>query len=443
MKTKYTYLILFQLIFAITWAQKEIIKAGPMLGYSDFREVLIWIQTTEEADVVIAYTNQKGETKYTTSQKTLEENYFTTKIYPRPLEYGETYSYEVLVNNQKIDFDYDLEFESLALWQYRTDPPDFSFALGSCFYANETKDDRPGKPYGAKYEIFNSILDKDPNFMVWLGDNVYLRVPDFLTEYGLNHRYKHTRSTKELQPLLASVHHYATWDDHDYGPNNSDKTYANKKITQELFNQYWGNLNTDVVGNGGITSHFLWHDVEFFMMDNRYHRDSNDLKTGNKAYFGEEQLDWLINALATSNATFKIVANGGQVVSDYNNYENFASYPDERNELLRRLEENKIEGVLFLSGDRHHSEVSRMERDKAYPLIDFTCSSLTSGTHAARDEANSYRLKDKTYFDRNFGIINVSGERKNRELVLTIYDTEGKKVWDYKIMASDLRYKKQ
>jgi alkaline phosphatase D len=241
--------------------------------------------------------------------------------------------------------------------------------------------------------------------------------------------------------LLASVHHYATWDDHDYGPNNSDKSYANKKITEKLFNSYWGNLNTNVVGHGGITSHFLWHDVEFFMMDNRYHRDSNDLNNDNKAYYGEKQLDWLINALATSNATFKIVASGGQIVSDYKKYENYATYPGERQELLDRLDKHKIEGVLFLSGDRHHTEVSRMERQGAYPLIDFTCSSLTSGTHQPRDEANSYRLKDKTFFERNFGIINVSGERKNRQLVLSIFDTDGKKIWDYSVKASELRYK--
>jgi alkaline phosphatase D len=440
MKTKLTSLLLFLLFFNLSSAQKDLLQAGPMLGYSDFREVLIWVQTTEEADVVIAYTNKDGEKKFTKPYSTNEDEHYIAKIYPKPLEYGETYTYEVLINNQKINFDYDLEFESLALWQYRTDPPDFSFALGSCFYANDVNDDRPGKPYGTDYKIFNSILEKDPNFMVWLGDNVYLRTPDFLTETGLNHRYEHTRRTKELQPLLASVHHYATWDDHDYGPNNSDKSYANKKITEKLFNQYWGNLNTNVVGNGGITSHFLWHDVEFFLMDNRYHRDSNELKNENKDYFGKEQLDWLINALATSNATFKIVATGGQIISDYKNFENYVNYPTERNTLLKRLEKNKIEGVLFLSGDRHHTEVSRMERKNAYPLIDFTCSPLTSGTHEPRDEANSFRLKDKTFFERNFGIINVSGESKNRKLLLMIYDAEGKKVWDYSLKASELRY---
>lgn len=38
----------------------------------------------------------------------------------------------------------------------------------------------------------------------------------------------HSRSVAELQPFLASTHHYAIWDDHDYGPNDSDRGFYNK-----------------------------------------------------------------------------------------------------------------------------------------------------------------------------------------------------------------------
>jgi len=432
--------IILSLACLITFAQKELLKSGPMVGYSDFREVLIWVQTTEAAEVAIRYSDESGTTKTTESVLTSKETDYIAKIYPRPLEYGKTYTYELLINGQIVPLNHKLDFEAQQLWQYRMDPPDFSFAIGSCYYANEANDDRPGNPYGGYYDIFNSILSKDPNFMVWLGDNVYLRTPDFLTEEGLRHRYRHARAVPELQALLGSVHHYATWDDHDYGPNDSNKSYANKKLTEQLFNEYWGNLNTNVVGNGGITSHFLWNDVEFFMLDDRYHRDANELKETGKAYFGNDQVEWLINALASSKATFKVVATGGQIVSDAAVYENYATYPDERNILLKRLDENKIEGVIFLSGDRHHTEISKMERKDAYPLIDITCSPLTSGTHKPRDENNTFKVKGKDYYERNFGIVNVSGPRKDRELQLTIYDTSGNKIWDYSVKAKELRY---
>ena len=76
--------------------------------------------------------------------------------------------------------------------------------------------------------------------MIWLGDNVYFREPDD-SRTGVYHRYSHDRSLPELQPLLGSVHHYAIWDDHDYGPNNSDRSFIYKNITLQAFKDFWAN----------------------------------------------------------------------------------------------------------------------------------------------------------------------------------------------------------
>lgn len=145
--------------------------------------------------------------------------------------------------------------------------------------------------------------------------------------------------------------------------------------------------------------------VEFFMMDDRYHRAPNDATDPNKDYLGKEQLDWLIDALTSSKAPFKIVMIGGQVISNAAVFENYATFPRERNELLNRLNQEKIEGVIFLSGDRHHTEISKLDRPGAYPLIDITCSPLTAGNHQPRDEGNTLQLAGKTFYERNFGII--------------------------------------
>jgi alkaline phosphatase D len=72
--------------------------------------------------------------------------------------------------------------------------------------------------------------------MVWMGDNIYLREADWSAESSIFRRYTHTRSHPLLQKLLGSTHHYATWDDHDYGPNNSDRSLWNKKITTTPLN---------------------------------------------------------------------------------------------------------------------------------------------------------------------------------------------------------------
>lgn len=433
--------ILFFLIFTQSlFAQQELLQSGPMLGYSAFREVLVWVQTKEDAVVKIGYNLEGQNEQFTDEVRTNKSGDFIAKLYPTNLEYGQNYNYKLYINNKSVEFDYPLNFQTQTLWQWRTDPPEFSFALGSCFYANETKDDRPGKPYGGEYNIFNSIVEKDPDFMMWLGDNMYLRDPDFLTNTGIRHRYRHTRSVEELQPLLASVHHYAIWDDHDFGPNDADRSYVNKHLTERAFNDYWGNPNTDVTGKGGVTGQFMWQDVAFFMMDNRYHRAPNKLRSDDKDYLGQDQIDWLIDALRFSRAPFKFVCIGGQTVSNADVYENYAAYPAEREYLLKRIEEERIEGVIFLSGDRHHTEISLMPRESAYPLLDFTCSPLTSGTHRPKDEKNEFILEEKTFYERNFGIITISGERTNRQLVFTIFDSNGEEKWNYKILARDLKY---
>ena len=165
-----------------------------------------------------------------------------------------------------------MEFQTQELWKWRTDPPDVKFIVGSCSYINEPKFDRPGEPYGSNFEIFKSINKKNPDFMLWLGDNTYLREPDWNSRTGFIKRYSHTRAFPELQPLLASTHHYATWDDHDYGPNNSDGSFWLKETASEIFKLFWGNPNYDITGKGGITGFFQWSDLDFFLLDNRYHR---------------------------------------------------------------------------------------------------------------------------------------------------------------------------
>jgi len=421
-------------------AQADFLQSGPMVGYSDFREVLIWVQTKAPADVTIGYFAQGEKERFTPTVTTTAAEDHIVKLYPSDVTYGTKYTYKLYINNQYVARPYPLEFQTQTLWQYRTDPPSFTFAIGSCFYKNDPTDDRPGKPYGDVYGIFEHIVDKDPDFMVWLGDNIYLRTPDFQSERGIRYRNREARATPELQPLLGSVHHYAIWDDHDFGPNDSDRSYVHKKITEKAFNDYWGNPSTNATGEGGITGQFAWNDVEFFLMDDRYHRAPNRSLDATKDYLGEAQLNWLIDALTASQASFKIVCIGGQTISDAAVYENMATYPEARKRLLERIAAEKIEGVVFMSGDRHHTEISRLERPNAYPLIDITCSPLTSGTHKARDEGNTLQVKDKTYYERNFGVVNVSGTYGKRMLLLTIYDEKGAKVWDYTISQEALKY---
>ncbi len=443
MKKQLLFSIIFLFTNCIVLAQ-DLVQSGPMVGYSTMREVLLWVQTTEDAEVHFEYFEKENpEQRFKTEKFTTQtSNGNVAKLIADQVLPGKKYAYEVFIDGKKVQRDYPMEFQSQTLWQWRTDPPEVNFAIGSCNYVNEERFDRPGKPYGSEHEIFTSIHKKQPDFMLWLGDNTYLREADWNSRTGFLHRYTHTRSLPELQALLASTHHYAIWDDHDYGPNNADSSFSLKETASEIFKLFWTNPNYDVINKGGITGYFQWADLDFFLLDNRYFRTSNDNFTTDREMLGKAQIDWLINALASSHAPFKFIAVGGQVLNSEAMYENYATFSQERKYLLDKIREAKIEGVIFLDGDRHHTALSRMqESDKVYPLYDLTCSSLTAGSNNNKERLNVHKLVETLVGQHNFGILNVSGPRKDRVLTIKIFDKNGKPLWTKDIKAQDLKYK--
>ncbi len=443
MKKKQLFAILLCIMNSMIFAQ-DLVQSGPMVGYSTMREVLLWVQTTKEAKVHFEYfEKEKPNQRYQTNTYTTEtKNAFVARLIANQILPGKTYSYELYVDGNKIEKEYPMEFQSQTLWQWRTDPPEVQFAIGSCNYVNEKRFDRPGKPYGSDHDIFTSIHKKNPDFMLWLGDNTYLREADWNSRTGFLHRYTHTRSLPELQPLLASTHHYATWDDHDFGPNNADGSFWLKDTASEIFKLFWGNPNYDLIKKGGISGYFQWADLDFFLLDNRYYRTSNNNFTDKREMLGRAQIDWLINALSSSQAPFKFIAVGGQVLNSEAMYENYATFAEERKYLLDKIREAKIEGVIFLDGDRHHTGLSRMqESDAVYPFYDLTCSSLTAGSNNNREKLNVYKLEETLVGQHNFGLLKVTGPRKARVLTIQILDKNGKELWNKEIKAQDLQYK--
>lgn len=431
----------FMLLFIAlnpAWAQSSLLQSGPMLGYNEMKEVLLWVQTTAAAEVQFAYWPQSepASRRLTTVKQTQAEDAFTAKLLADELAPGVAYAYELLINGKKVELPYPTEFSTQPLWQWRTDPPEFNVAIGSCAYINEEVYDRPGTPYGSEYEIFEAIHSKRPDAMVWLGDNFYLREADWFTESGILHRYTHTRSLPEMQPLLASTHHYAIWDDHDFGPNDSDRSFVHKDKTLRAFDLFWGNPTVGIPGQeGGITSYFQYNDIEFFLLDNRYFRSPNRRASGERTILGEAQLEWLIDALSNSRAPFKMVCIGGQVLNTVARYENYANYAEERAYLLNRIEEEGIRNVVFLTGDRHHSELSQYRNSAGYTVTDLTISPLTAGTGHTVEEENRLRVPGTLLSQHNFAVLNFSGERRSRKLNITVFDKDGTQLWAKEIAS--------
>ena len=265
-------LIFLASVFSIldVFAQPRIIS-GPMLGPVELRDAKIWVEVSPEVRNLSLQYSRKGDTKNKSVayKGELGKDFNPVQFTLGGLEPNTTYEYRVWINGKPATAAAD--FTTKDLWQWRKPAPDFSFLTGSCAYVNEPIYDRPGKPYGGDSSIFLTMAKERAAFMLWLGDAWYTREVDFYSEWGLWYRASHDRAAPVLQPLLKAMPHLATWDDHDYGPNNVGKNYVLKETSRNIFNKYFCNPSAGENGQG-IYTMTSWGDADIFITDNRWWR---------------------------------------------------------------------------------------------------------------------------------------------------------------------------
>jgi alkaline phosphatase D len=115
--------------------------------------------------------------------------------------------------------------------------------------------------------------------------------------------------------------------------------------------------------------------------------------------------------------------------------------PEERKRLLDAIQAEGISGVIFLTGDRHHTELSKWKPEGGYAVYDLCASPFTSGTYPGDGAANTLFVPGTEYVGHNYATLEVSGPRTERKLVITCKDKSGKAVWSREITAKELREK--
>jgi len=442
-------------VFLALAAHAGQLVSGPMLGYSAHREVFVWLEVKDAKSVTLDYwLAGKPETK-----KTLERTDLTTHpaggqiVHFRPglLDPGARYDYTVSIDGETITLPFPTSFKTQELWEWRKPPPDFKFLVGSCAYINEPAFDRPGEPYGKTTRTFELMGETGADFMVWLGDNWYWREPDYDSFSGLWWRPQHTRATPEMRKLLASMNHYATWDDHDYGPNDSNWAFEFKDEALKIFQAYWGNPSYGERDNPGVYTKFYWGDAAFFLMDNHYYRDAASLNQDTvptKTQWGRRQLEWLKQSLLQAQELrhfkFLFIATGNQMLQTEPRGEPHELYRREREELLQFIREYNLTGVVFLTGDVHHSGLYRRRLEPNGPWIyEVTSSPLSSGSWEVEKSAKTrdpHVIKETLVGDQNFCTIEVTGEGAERALTITCTDKQGVERFRHIVKATDLGY---
>lgn len=441
-------------IFLLFQGLQAQIVSGPMLGPVELREAKIWVALQNNTDQVQLRFGKEGETQQSEGYPVKTSQFeFTTCIFTLGgLEPDTRYTYTVeATDSKKQKKQFTGSFHTKVLFQWRTPAPDFTFLTGSCTYFNQPQYDRPGKPYGGDSSIFATMARENASFMMWLGDNWYTREVDFYGNWGLWYRPWHDRKKEVLQPLLSKMSHLAIWDDHDFGPNDYGKSYTLKQTSREVFKSFWMNHSYGEDGQG-VYTRYQHNDVDFFMLDDRWWRDSegmadslNGQPNPDKRMFGRQQMNWLKEELRMSKGNaaiaFRVIVTGSQVLNPVSSFDKLGRFPIEYQELLRFLQDEKIEGVLFLTGDRHHSEIIKVQPPGLYPLFDITCSPLTSGTHSfgGAEANNPYRVVGVDKY-QNYGRISVTGPRNQRKLKVEFLGVKGDMLGEYTIEESRLKF---
>jgi alkaline phosphatase D len=430
--------------------------SGPMLGAVDHREALVWLEvddaTTVRADwwEVGAPAAVRSRSEAAPPPSPAFGQPLTLRL--GPLEAGRHYEYRLFVDDREVALDLPRRFETPPMWEWRSGPPEVRFLAGSCAYFNDEPYDRPGPAYGNEPSIFDVMAKRDADLMLWLGDNTYLREGDYGSVSGIWARWRFDRAQPALRSFLASTSQYAIWDDHDFGPNDSDGSYPLKAASLEAFTRYWANPSWGLPGVPGVFGAFRRGDVAFFLLDGRFHRDNRLLdpaETPHKTQLGRAQLDWLKNALLFADAdfgwrsTFKIIALGGQFLHDADG-ESYRQFEAERREILEFIARHQIGGVVFVTGDRHFSMVSRMIRPDLPPLWEVTCSPLTAGVRPREVfEALSEAKRDTlvpgtTVHERSFCEFRAFGPSDDRRLAVQIRAADGTPRVELELRAKDL-----
>jgi len=317
-------------------------------------------------------------------------------------------------------------------------------AFGSCGWE---KHDLP---------IFNNIVKHKPDFFIFLGDNIYgdTKIMDTLKfKYNLLGTKPSYQNLKRSTPILA------TWDDHDFGWNDAGKEYPFKEESKAVFLDFFEEPDSSSRRqHKGIYHSYIYNynesKLQIILLDGRTFRDSllpyNGEKDDDKRFtfydkgyaqhtdntttlLGEEQWNWLEKELQKP-ADIRIIGSGTQFGIEWNGYEAWANFPHEQQRMLNLIKSAKANGVLFISGDVHYSEISKLET-AFYPIYDFTSSGLSSTWIFATPNKNRI---EGPIMDNHFGLITINWNKDDTYLQMETWDINDNQRIEYTIKLKEI-----
>lgn len=313
------------------------LELGPVLGHGSDGGARIWIKASKAATstVIIGERQDLRDGLRMSGPDLTAETDFMAIVEVPGLRPATRYFYKIVIDDRP---------GSAAASSFITPPLDdtagrLRFAVTSCVGLPD--DAAPAWAELAKVPI---------DLLLQLGDNVYAGSTDPDVQRRIYYAHRRIPAHGAVAARTPSL---AIWDDWDFAGDNSDGAVAGKELSLQTFKQLWPNPGFGQPSDPGVYFKFSWGDVDFFLLDGRYHRSPNDAPDDDqKTMLGAAQLAWLKRELAASEATFKFLASGSEWQSR-GREDSWRSFLRERNELFRFIEDHGITGVVLLSGDRH------------------------------------------------------------------------------------------
>lgn len=366
------------------------------------------------------------------SSSEIDAPLLTTKTYPsshtqviqltiRGLELGETYRLDVVNAEHKLlDYRY---FKALDPAAKTT-----KLAVVSC-----TDDHFPELQAGQ----WNLVWSQKPDLLLMIGDNIYVdsgrkpgQTEPVLDDHFIWKRYVESRAALQIYKMKTLIPTLASWDDHDYGKNNSDRNFPFKKESKIIFETFFPQeTNAVIIQKGPGTSqlvHYAGADLVFF--DDRFFRSEKE--SSEQTHFGREQEKWFYQILKERAGPFWLIS-GDQFFGGYHKFESYeGDHPESFKKFLNQIKKSKRK-VAFISGDRHVAEVMKIPKD----ILGYETYELTSsGLHAkvfpgslAKEKPNTRSIfgKDGTY---HFMLLEFLNPSKEKEFSFKVFflDSEGK-----------------
>ena len=307
--------------------------------------------------------------------------------------------------------------------------------------------------------IFDVVVKHEPDLFIFLGDNIYGDTEDMDV---LKAKYTQLENKPSFQNLKNNVDIIATWDDHDYGKNDAGRHYRFKSESKEIFLDFFqepadsnrrkhdGIYHSIIYPiNGGFLLQVILLDTRTFRDDLRLYSGAFDKK---KKYFykmdyaqhqdssvtflGDLQWKWLEEELSKP-ADLRLIVSSTQFGIEYNGYEAWANFPHEQYRLLELIRKTRADGVMFLSGDVHYAEISKMSEADLYPLYDITSSGLSRTWRFATPNKNRIEGPVMT---NNFGLLTIDTSKKDPAVKIEIWDVNDNQRVEYTIPLTEISF---